>query len=359
LGVTWNISGVDGTLYTVVTDVMTTYAAVITGAVTDEVFGSFDAPDFEVIPERPDLETKTTRQGLYALTAYPSKSLPQLATTPYTIKYTLKAPGFRDYPLQVTIPAGAILPVSAPAATLRRLPVRLQGRVVSDATGLAVSGAVIVTVDNPNPPSPLPPPPIPHSMMLRNPLYAAHPINATVQGVTLAQVGTAQLVQPAAGGTTTLVLNNTTGLGGSTFLQIKTPGNVLVEYAVVKSVGPAPGAVTLATPLTRSYATGPATVINFVNATTTGSVAHLLTDANDGDGIVVADALLTATTVVVDDGTPTAEYHELGAVTDSNGYYGVNGIGRVQELFLQANGATPVSWMIEFDQAVNVVDFRI
>ncbi len=359
MSATWNISGVDGTLYTVVTDVMTTYAAVVAGAVTDEIFGSFDAPDFEVIPVRPDLETKTTRQGLYALTAYPSKSFPQLATTSYTIKYTLKASGFRDYPLQVIIPAGTTLPVGAPTAALRRLPVRLQGRVVSDATGLPVSGALIVTVDNPNPPSPPPPPPIPHTMMLRNPLYAAHPNNTTIQGVTLAQVGAAQLTQPAVGGAAALMLNNTTGLGGSAFLQIKTPDKVLVEYAVVQSVGPAPGAVTLATPLNRSYAAGAATIINFVNATTTGSVAHLLADANGGDGIVVADTLLSAATIVVDGGTPAVEYHEMGAVTDGNGYYGVNGIGRVQEIFLQANGATPVAWMIEFDQAVNVVDFRI
>jgi hypothetical protein len=196
-------------------------------------------------------------------------------------------------------------------------------------------------------------------MMLRSPLYAAHPINAPVQAVTLAQVGTAQLTQPAVGGATALMLNNTAGLSGSTFLEIRTPDNVLVEFALALSVGPAPGAVTLAAPLKRSYATGVATIINFVNATPTGSVAHLLTDANDGDGILVADALLSATRVVVDDGTPAVEYHELGAVTDSNGYYGVNGIGRVQELFLQANGATPVSWVIEFDQAVNVVDFRI
>jgi hypothetical protein len=257
------------------------------------------------------------------------------------------------------MPAGATLPVGAPTTALRRLPVRLQGRVVTDATGLPVSGALIITVDNPTPPSPPPPPPIPHTMMIRNPLYTAHPINATVQGVTLAQVGTAQLTQPAAGGTTALMLNNTAGLGGSTFLQIKTADKVLVEYAVVNSLGPAPGAVTLATPLSRSYASGVATLINFVNATTTGSVSHLLTDANDGDGIVVADALLPATTVVVDDGTPVVEYHELGAVTDSNGYYGVNGVGRVKELFLQANGATPLSWMVEFDQSVNLVDFRI
>ncbi len=355
----WAISGIDGTPYTVVTDVTTMYSAVVTGVVTDEIFGKFDMPDFEVAAERPDLDTKTTQQGLYAITTYVKKSFPELASTSYSIDYTLKAPGFRDYPLNVTLPVNAALPVSAPAVAMRRRPVRLQGRVVSDTTGLPVGGALILSVDDPTPPSPPPPPPILHAVMLRSPLYTAHPKNAIVQSVTCTQVGTAQLTAPARGGTSELLLNNTTGLGGSTFLEIRTPDNVLVEYAVVKSIGPTPGEVTLATPLNRSYAAGAATVVNFVNATAIGTPAHLLSDANSGDGILVTDALLTSATVVIDNGSPAVEYHELGAVTDSNGYYGINGIGRVEKLFLQANGATPSGWMIEFDQATNVVDFRI
>lgn len=355
----WTISGRDGTSYTVVTDVTTVYAVVITGTVMDEIFGRFDGPDFEVNPKRPDLDTKTTRQGLYAINAYLMKSFPKLASTSYSIDYTLTAPGFRDYTMNVTLPANTALPVSAPTAAMRRLPVRLQGRIVSDTTGLPISGALIMSVDNPTPPSPPPPPPVPHTIMLRSPLYAAHPKNATAQSVTLAQVGSAQLTTAASSGSTEILLSNTVGLGGSAFLEIRTPDNVLVEYAVVKSVGPAPGTVVLATPLNRSYAAGSASIVSFVTATTTGAPAHLISDANDGDGILVTDALLTSATVVIDSGGATVEYHELGAVTDSNGYYGVNGIGRVGELFLQANGATPLAWMIEFDQATNVVDFRI
>ena len=356
----WTISGTDGTLYTVTTDVTTTYYAVITGAVTDETFGSFNMPGFAVELTRDDLQSKNTPEGLYAVTGRPVLSFPKLSSTSYKVNYTLAAPGFRNYPVQVTIPVNATFPVSAPAVAMRRLPVRLQGRVVSESNGLPIIGASVVSVDNPTPPSPPPPPPIPHSMLLRSQLYAAHAVGAPVQAVTLTQTGNTQLAQPAAAGTTTVFLNATGGLSGSAFIQIMTPDTTLVEYAIVTSTGPATGQVNLATPLNRSYGTGVVSTVNFVTAALAGTAAHLLADPNAGDGILVADALLTATTLVIDDGSPAVEYHEVGAVTDSMGYYAFNGVGRVQELFLQANGATPPTpWMIEFDQPTNIVNFSI
>ncbi len=127
--------------------------------------------------------------------------------------------------------------------------------------------------------------------------------------------------------------------------------------------GTAGGVITLNAPLNRSYAAGTATTVQYVTATTTGPVAHLLTDANAGDGVLVADQLLQVATVVVDDGTAQAEYHEMGALTDANGYYAVDGVGRVAELFLRPNPGTPglavVPWFVEYEQAVNVVNFRI
>jgi len=351
----WTIAANDQ-LFTVVTDVITTgYWVVITGAVTDEILGNFDAPGFVVGQLQTDLAAKAAGQGLYAISGYPARSFPHLDSTSYTVTYTLRAPGFRDYPTTANIPVSAVFPVAAPSVAMRRLPVRLQGRVVADATGVPVPGALIVSVDNP-----IPPISAQHSMLLRSPLYSPHPINATAQQVTLASAGSTALKQPAVNGTTTLILNSTAGLSGAAFVQIATPSKTLVEYALVASLGPAPGQVQLKTPLNRSYATGAATNVNFVTATPTGTAAKLLTDTNSGDGILVADTLLTASTLVIDAGNPTEEYHEAGAVSDSNGYYGFDGVGRVRELFLQANATgTPVPWVIEFDQTANVVDFRI
>jgi len=50
----------------------------------------------------------------------------------------------------------------------------------------------------------------------------------------------------------------------------------------------------------------------------------------------------------------------VGALTGSDGYYGLDGIGRVQQIFLQANTLSNpiVDWYLEFDQPFNEVDFR-
>jgi len=116
--------------------------------------------------------------------------------------------------------------------------------------------------------------------------------------------------------------------------------------------------------LNRSYspALALAPVIQFVNATPTGGAASLASDANVGDGVLLANQLLNGGPLVVDAGTPGAEYHEVGALTDGDGYYGLEGIGRVQQIFLQSSqGALlkTVGWFIEYDHAVNVVDLRL
>jgi hypothetical protein len=347
-------------LYEVVDDCTIVYSAVITGAVTDEIQGGFGANVLTVQPARSDLNPKTSG-GLYAIAASLEWSFPKLATQSYTVNYTLQAQGFRNVPMSVTVPAAATLPFAAPPVKMRRLPVRVQGRVVLDATGAPVAGAQIVCVDNPSPPSPPPPPPVPHTMLMRAPLYFDHAVNAPVQQVTLTVAGTAQLTQPAAAGSRTIQVNTTAGLTGSALVRLANAGLNTMEYATVASV--AGGAVTLSAPLNRRYAPGSATTVQYVTPATAGPVAHLLTDANAGDGVMVADSLLQVATVVVDGGTAQVEYHEMGALTDANGYYAVDGVGRVREVFLRPNPGTPgspvVGWFLEYEQPVNVVNFRV
>lgn len=350
-------------LYTVVDDCAPVFFAMIVGAVSDEILGTFDSSSLQVKFTRNDLGATVTRQGMYAISALPPRSFPKLDTQSYTVDYTLTADGFRDAPRSVTIPASPTLPISAPSAAMRRLPVRLQGRVVQDSTGQPVAGALIVCVDNPNPPSPPPPPPLPHTLLMRSPLSFAHPVNAPVQQVTLSTAGTAHLAQPAAAGSRTILLDTTSGLSGSAFVQLANTTSTLVEYATVSAIGPQPGVVTLNNPLNRSYPQGTATAVRFVTASPAGSAAHLLLDADAGDGVLIADTLLQVNTVAVDLGGPAVEYHELGALTGIDGYFAADGIGRTAQIFLRPNPGTPglpiVPWFIEYERAVNVVNFRI
>jgi len=140
-----------------------------------------------------------------------------------------------------------------------------------------------------------------------------------------------------------------------------------VEYAIVDHVGPGPanqpGDVFLRTGLNRSYGAAMATIVQFVNAAPTGAPAQLASDADAGDGLLLLNQMPAGTAVVVDGGSPTAkEFHELGAVSNSDGYYSVQGIGRAKEIFLQASkGITKKNrdWFVEYDRPINVVDFRL
>ncbi len=112
MGVSYQVEA-NSVLYTVVDDCTTTYWALITGHVTDEILGEFTAPGFTVELSRSDMGTRTTEKGLYAVTGYPEQSFPQLGIMGYTVNLVLTAPGFRDYPISVSIPMAAAFPVPA------------------------------------------------------------------------------------------------------------------------------------------------------------------------------------------------------------------------------------------------------
>ena len=343
--------------YTVVDDCTTTYWAIITGAVTDEILGEFYAPDFTVETGRPDLPSKTTGNGLFVVTGYPDQSFPNHSSITYPpLTLQLKAPGFREFTLLVPMPAGAPFPIEiTPSPQLRRLPVRIQGRIVNDLTRAPIPNAVVLSVDDPLAP------PLVHTMALRTPLYFDHLNTTAVQLVNLGAAGGANLSADVAAGDQVLNLSTLAGLSIGALVRLSSAAGVSVEYGVVVSLSPGvPNQAFLSNRLNRSYAMA-ATTVHFFNATPVGGVANLAADANAGNGVLVANQLLSGTTLVVDTGS-LAEYHEIGALTDGDGYYGLDGMGRVQEVFLQASqGALQqtVGWFIEYDNAINVVDLRL
>jgi hypothetical protein len=343
--------------YTVVDDCTTTYWAIITGAVSDEILGEFYTPDFTVETGRPDLQSKTTAKGLFAVTGYPDQSFPNHNSITYPpLALQLKASGFREFTLKVPMTAGALFPiVITPSPQLRRLPVRIQGRVVNGVTRAPIPNVVVSSVDNP-----LTPPPV-HTMALRTPLYFDHLNTTAVQLVNLGAAGGANLSRDAAAGDQLLNLSTLAGLSIGALVRLSSAAGVSAEYGVVVSLSPGvPNQAFLSNQLNRSYAMA-TTAAQFFNPTAVGGIANLMADANAGDGVLVANQLLNGTTLVVDTGS-LAEYHEIGALTDGDGYYGLDGMGRVPEVFLQASQGVlqqTIGWFIEFDNAINVVNLRL
>jgi len=340
--------------YIVENDGTTNYWAIITGALIDENGANLYAPGLTVDAKRPDLQSKVTSNGLFAITGYPQQSFPVNAT----LTLYFDAPGFRESQLTVSVPAGGPYPVPAGTVALQRLPVRVQGRVVNAHTRAALSGALVLGVDYPNTP------PAVHTTALRSPLYFEHLNGVSVQNVTIAVLSSPNLEAETVAGTQMIELNSRTGLGAGSIVQLSNSSKTIVEYGVVDHLGPGPaagaGQVFLRNQLNRSYPM--ASTIQVVSGTPAGGAATLAGVANAGDGVVLASELLNGTTLVVDAGTLSEEYHEVGALSDADGYYGLDGMGRAQEIFLHAAQGglqQTVGWFIEYDQPINLLDFRL
>jgi hypothetical protein len=343
--------------YTVVEDCTIVYRVLIVGSITDEAFAASLLERFTVTAD-PALPVRATQTGLYALTGYAEQVFPQLSTTGYTVKLSFTAPSFRDATLDVPIPVNSTFPVTAAGVVLQRIPLRIQGRVVADtALRLPIAGALVLTVDGPSMPPGI------HATALRTPLYAPHLLGATVQQLSLTAFDSTNLTQNTLPGATTLTLAKTTGLAANSILRLANLAQTIVEYCVVSSLGPDAGQLSLRHPLNRSYLSGAATDVQFVSAGAPTATATLTSAASAQDGLLLASQLFTGDTVAVDPGSPSGEYHEVGALTASDGYYSLDGIGRIRTLSLEAShtGFTNLTqdWSLAFDQPVNIVDFRL
>ncbi len=343
--------------YTVIEDCTIVYRALIVGSVTDEAFAAPLLERFTVIPD-PTLPVRATQTGLYALTGYAEQVFPQLSITGYTVKMRFSAPSFRDATLDVPVPINSTFPVTAAAVVLQRVPLRIQGRVVADtAQRLPIAGALVLAVDGT-----FLPPGI-HATALRTPLYAPHLSGVTVQQLSLAAFDSTTLTQNTLPGATTLMLAKTTGLAVNSILRLANLAETVVEYCIVSSLGPAAGQLSLRHPLNRSYVSGAPTTVQFVTAVAPTATATLTSAGSAQDGLLLASQLFTGSTVAVDPASPSGEYHEVGALTAGDGYYSLDGIGRLRTLSLQASHTGFINlkqdWSLAFDQPVNTVDFRL
>jgi hypothetical protein len=336
-------------VYSVVDDFTSVYRAVIIGVVTDEIFGALSASDITVEVDRKDLDTKTTKGGAFAVTGYTS-------ATSYTANLVIRAPGFSDFKVAVPVAANAISPATAPPIALRRALVRVQGRVVADTASRApIAGAKVVAVDDPTSP-----PPATHILNLRSTLSLAHASGKTVREIAMTSSGSATLNTDALAGAKIVALSTTTGLLAGSVIRFANATGTQVVYAVAASV--AAGSAGLRDPLNTSFfAAG--TSVQFLNPGAPGLGGVLNGDADAGDGVLLSSAALAGNTLEIEPGSASVEYCETGALTDADGYYAINGVGRSAEIFFEAshsgftNKISP--WMVEFDNAVNVLDFRL
>jgi hypothetical protein len=344
------------TTYEVVEDVVGLYDAIATGLVGDDVTLRAPRTDVTVTASRSELTGTYLESGAWGVSGRLERALPAYPGAAETFDVQLSAPGYRPAALTVTVPAGAALPVSTAGVELRPLPVRLEGRVMqSTLNPAAVADAIVRIADRPGQ----------TVVSLRTPVHGPHPQGTDVRPIAVADTGTERrLAAPAESGARSVTLDDVTGLVGRV---VGFDWQHRLEFARVQAVDAAASTAVLTGPLTRAYPSD-TRLKQFTVSPGTPPSRTLDRDADAGDGLLVLDGSLDPDTEAVQIGnpaTPEAEFAAVGALSDADGFYALEGIGGVETVDLLGR-ATAVSpdgprfpRTLEYGRRTNVVNLRL
>lgn len=368
-------------IYTIINDIQSSYQVLVSGEVKDELTGEAPTGELEISLQNVNeaikklVFIKTLEGGLFCLAGEVSHVFPHLNAKAYSLDLQIRVPGYIDVPRTVNFPQNSSFPRPPETIQMQRLPVRIQGRVVAPTMKVsAISGARLRFVDEPNPPVVL----SEHVTALRAPLSIDHAQGTVVRQRKFNAVGAAkQLLASASLGSQTLMLSDLAGLSLNDVLLTGT--DAAGEYVVIESFSSNVNRqILLHSPLNRSYPAG--TPIQKYAVGASGTATKLTRQAIAGDGVLFLEDLLQAvpgspaplpnelpvdTIEIADAAAASVEYNALGAITDVDGYYRLDGINRVRTVYLDASKtgfakmASPTACTIDNTQSINDVDFRL
>lgn len=345
--------------WTVTDDRTVVVAAAVTGRFVDETSGEPIRAPATLQVAHPGMRGRVLDGGRFAISALPALDLPLLDTDPYVVEASLRAPGFDDLDLSFTLPAGGALPLESGDRAVPRRPVAIRGRAAHSVTGAPEAGALVFASQ---------PLTAQQVLAVRWPLRFDHPAGTDVRRRRLDDTATlTELTRDVRGGKDVLGVASRLGLAAGNVLRVG--AGETSELAVVAGVEPEPadaalpGGVTLAAPLHRGFP--PAAPVRRLNPAVVPQTRTLTAAARAGDGLLLLDGALgpdTTHTFEIPDGART-EYAVLGAATDGDGFYRLEGVGRVAELRLVAratglsDGVRTVA--VDYAATTNYVNFRL
>ena len=342
--------------YEVVEDLEGLFDAVAGGVVKDDVTLRAPRTDVTVTPSRAELAGTYLESGAWGVAGRIERALPEYPAAAATFDVQLSAAGYRPAALTVTVPAGAALPVSVADVELRPFSVRLEGRVTRSTLNTAPVSDAIVRIAN-QPGQAL--------VALRTPVHGPHPHGTDVRPISVADTGTERsLAAPAESGAETIALDDVTGLTGRV---VGLDWQHELEFARVETVDAATSTVALSGPLTRAYPRD-TRLKQFTVSPGTPPSRQVDRDADAGDGLLVLDGALDPDTAAVQIGnpaTPEVEFAAVGALSNADGFYALEGIGGVETVDLRgrATAVSPdgprFSRTLEYGRRTNVVNLRL
>ena len=342
--------------YEIIDDRIDVFQALVIGSVVDEATGG--APrSFTVRVDDPSLLPSTHEGGAFCLAGDPDVALAD-HSVPHMLTITIDAEGFREQILGVTVPINPGFPITVPTVLLRRNPNRIQGRTVALDTGNPIASAAIIMLDT----TPLPPPR--HAVLFDTPLWGDHAAAIGMQGQTLTPVASPVPIKTVAAdadaGASMLILDDRQGLGPGQVLRIGAAGGY--GFAEILTLAAQPGGVNLASPLARSARSNDSAA-PFALGALTGPAAKFVDTGFAGEAIVMLDAVPAGDVIVIADPPGVREYHGLGAISNAEGYYALDGIARLAVLPLQASAAAFITaktnWSVDWSRTPNLLDWRL
>lgn len=338
-------------IYHVVDDLTMRFGLLVAGRVRSASTGTA-LRQFDVQVDNDELGAvfvKIMLDGFFALAGNSARLFPDLANTAYQLDLTISAPHYRPLTTSVNIPANSTFPLPELALTLDLQTLRIAGRVTRADNGAAV-GNGRVTVQETN------------VATLRTPLHFDHAAGTVVQPVTLAPNGAGRtLAAEARQSAGELVLDSAAGLGAGVILRLGPPHEF--EYVTVDVPGSSPNSLVLRGITRRGFPVG--SVVQPVTATPGAPPRALTEDLRAGDGLLLLDGAIAGDALQVEDADPARiEFHALDARTDAQGYYRLDGFGRIRTFTLFAENTASTqnanrTWTIEPLRPVNTVDLSL
>ncbi len=336
--------------------------ALIAGRVVDEITGQPLPVTYSLLFDFPNLEAKFASSGFFCLSGYPERAFPHLDNTNYLVQVKIQAKGYQEAQFSVPVQAGSTFPIAVPDIQLAPNPVRIQGKVTT-LDGDPIPNARVVLVEEPN----LPQPPAFHPLWLRASLAAAHPAGARIHRRALVPAGPAkQLTAPAPAGSRSLQLDSRSQLAIGDVLRIgpeETGEFRRIEGLPNLGNLNQPGVVILTLPLGHSHAA--AAPIRWIRQDPITFTTRLARPARQGSGILLLDDPLVDESIQVDDLPAAVEFQAIGALSNSQGDYRIDGIEGLRTIFLRASAAgfnpmvEPAVWTVDYSQPVNIVNLQL
>jgi len=338
--------------------------AIITVLLADELTALPPQGDIQIDSTVAGLTPRTGLGGLAGLAGIPTRSLPLLGLTDYHVPVQIRAAGYLDVGIVVTILKtigfpGVFSPPALVTILLHRQPVTLYGRaVVSSSAGITPAAGATVSMTGLwrtlPPANVIVPPDPPDLVSLNPPLYIDRGAAGTqVAGTDF--LGAAgpdkKLLADARAGQSVVRLSDCLLLGATDVLAIDSGDPAVTEFIEVLSIVKSgadnlPATVTLAYPLIYNH--GRNVVAHKVTFQPPGPPTPLAQDAIAGDccAFLTTLANLGASPFVQVQGGPSPiEYHQVSHFTvtcDSAGFFRMPPLSRVAQCTLKGHdGAHP------------------